>query len=83
MTRNVVSTWPAEWSLVAIIGNMMPRRDPTDGDDDNEDEDAKTSPTNRWSCANPTTSSRPGVRQLNKSVRAGEYTVRRWQQVGT
>jgi hypothetical protein len=43
----------------------------------------KTSPTNRWSCANPTTSSRPGVRQLNKSVRAGEYTVRRWQQVGT
>jgi len=39
MTRNVVSTWPAEWSLVAIIGNMMPPRDPTDGDDDNEDED--------------------------------------------
>jgi hypothetical protein len=22
-------------------------------------------------------------RQLNKSVRAGEYTVRKWQQVGT
>jgi hypothetical protein len=28
MTRNVVSTWPVEWSLVAIIGNMMPPRDP-------------------------------------------------------
>ena len=39
MTRNVVSTWPAEWSLVAIIGNMMPPRD-----DDNEDEDDENQP---------------------------------------
>ena len=28
MTRNGVSTWPVEGSLVAIIGNMMPPRDP-------------------------------------------------------
>jgi hypothetical protein len=28
MTRKVVSTWPVEWSLVVIIGNMMPPRDP-------------------------------------------------------
>ena len=44
MTRNVVSTWPAEWSHVAIIGNMMPPRDPTGGDDDNEDEDDENQP---------------------------------------
>jgi hypothetical protein len=75
MTQNVVSTGLVEWSLVAIVGNTMPPRTKT-----------RTSPTNRRSCANQTTSSRPGVRQLNKSAigfRAGKYTVRRWQQVGT
>jgi len=45
MTRNVVSTWLVEWSLVAIIGNTMPPRDPNhDGDDDNEDEDDENQP---------------------------------------
>jgi len=42
MTRNVVSTWLVEWSLVAIIGNTMPPRDPNH--DDNEDEDDENQP---------------------------------------
>ena len=44
MTRNVVSTWPVEWSLVVIIGNICRRETPTDGDDDNEDEDDENQP---------------------------------------
>jgi hypothetical protein len=35
-----VSTWLVGWSIVAIMGNTMPPRDPNnDDDDDAEDED--------------------------------------------
>ena len=33
-----VSIWLVEWSVVTIMGNTMPPRDPND-DDDAEDED--------------------------------------------
>ena len=33
-----VSTWLVEWSLVTIMANTMPPRDPND-DDDEEEED--------------------------------------------
>jgi hypothetical protein len=40
-----VSTWLVEWSIVTIMGNMMPPRDPNDDDDDDaEDEDADAEP---------------------------------------
>jgi hypothetical protein len=34
-----VSTWLFDRSIVTIIGNKMPPRDPNDDDDDSEDED--------------------------------------------
>ena len=38
-----VSTWLVDWSIVAIMGNTMPPRDPNDHDDDDaEDEDDAT-----------------------------------------
>jgi hypothetical protein len=33
-----VSTWLVDWSILTIMGNTMPPRDPKD-DDDTEDED--------------------------------------------
>ena len=32
-----ISTWLVEWSLVTIMGNMMPPRDPNDDDDEDEE----------------------------------------------
>jgi hypothetical protein len=38
--ENVASTLLVEWSLVTLVGNTMPPRDPNDDDeDDDEDED--------------------------------------------
>jgi hypothetical protein len=34
-----VSIWLVDWSVVTIMGNTMPPRDPNDDDDDAEDED--------------------------------------------
>jgi hypothetical protein len=34
-----VSIWLVDWSIVTIMGNTMPPRDPNDDDDDAEDED--------------------------------------------
>jgi superfamily I DNA/RNA helicase len=34
-----VSTWLFDWSIVTIIGNTIPPRDPNDDDDEAEDED--------------------------------------------
>ena len=39
-----VSTWLVDWSIVTIMGNTMPPRDPNDDDDDDEDEDNDTEP---------------------------------------
>jgi hypothetical protein len=39
-----VSTWLVDWSIVTIIGNTMPPRDPDDDDDDAEDEDGDAEP---------------------------------------
>jgi hypothetical protein len=37
-----VSTWLVDWSIVTIMGNTMPPRDPDDDDDDDaEDGDAE------------------------------------------
>ena len=36
-----VSTWLVDWSVVTIMGNTMPPRDPNDDDDDDEDEDTE------------------------------------------
>ncbi len=38
-TPKDVSTWLVDWSIVTIMGNTMPPRDPDDDDDDAEDED--------------------------------------------
>ncbi len=38
-----VSTWLLDWSVVTIMGNMMPPRDPDD-DVDAEDEDGDAEP---------------------------------------
>jgi hypothetical protein len=38
MTRLTENRWVVDWSLVTIMGNTMPPRDPND-DDDDEDED--------------------------------------------
>jgi hypothetical protein len=32
-----VSTWLVDWSIVTIMGNTTPPRDPDDDDDDAED----------------------------------------------
>ena len=43
-----ISTWLVAWSLVTIMGNTMPPRDPNDDDDedeeDEEDEDRHEEP---------------------------------------
>jgi hypothetical protein len=36
-----VSTWLVDWSIVTIMGNTMPPRDPDDDYDDAEDGDAE------------------------------------------
>jgi hypothetical protein len=36
-----VSTWLVDWSIVTIMGNAIPPRDPDDDDDDAEDGDAE------------------------------------------
>jgi len=36
-----VSTWLVDWSIVTIIGNAMPPRDPDDDDAEDEDDDAE------------------------------------------
>jgi hypothetical protein len=38
-----VSTWLVDWSIVTIMGNAVPPRDPND-DDDAEDEDRNAEP---------------------------------------
>jgi hypothetical protein len=39
MTARInVSTWLDDWTILTIMGNTMPPRDPKD-DDENEDED--------------------------------------------
>ena len=43
-----ISTWLVDWSLVTIMGNTMPPRDPNDDEDedeeDEEDEDRHEEP---------------------------------------
>jgi hypothetical protein len=39
-----VSTWLVDWSIVTIMGNTMPPRDPDDDDDGAEDEDGDAEP---------------------------------------
>ena len=43
-----ISTWLVDWSLVTIIGNTMPPRDPNDDEEedeaDEEDEDRHEEP---------------------------------------
>jgi hypothetical protein len=34
-----ISIWLIEWSLVTIMGNMMPPRDPNDDDDEDEEDE--------------------------------------------
>ena len=33
-----VSTWLFDWSILTIMGNTMPPRDPKDDDDEDEDD---------------------------------------------
>jgi hypothetical protein len=45
MTQRIPENFPAaEWSLVTIMGNTMPPRDPHDDNDDDEDHDNDTEP---------------------------------------
>ena len=34
-----ISTWLVDWSLVTIIDNTMPPRDPNDDDDEDEEDE--------------------------------------------
>jgi hypothetical protein len=34
-----ILTWSVDWSLVTIMGDMLPPRDPNDDDDEDEEED--------------------------------------------
>jgi hypothetical protein len=36
-----VSTWLVDWSVLTIIGNTMPPRDPKDDDDEEDEDDAE------------------------------------------
>jgi hypothetical protein len=57
-----VSTWLADWSVVTIMGNTMPPRDPDDDDDDAEDEDGDAEPGEDLepaSSENPTNNPHP------------------------
>jgi hypothetical protein len=62
-----VSTWLVDWSIVTIMGNTMPPRDPNDDDDDDEteDEDGDAEPDDDLEPAveNPTNS--PHAPQLS------------------
>ena len=40
-----VSTWLVEWSLVTIMANTMPPRDPNDDDDEEEEDEEGNAPT--------------------------------------
>ena len=45
MTQRIPGNFSTvDWSLVAIMGNTKPPRDPNDDDDDDEDEDSDTEP---------------------------------------
>jgi hypothetical protein len=42
MTLNIredIPGWLVDWSLIALMGNAMPPRDPNDDDDEDDDED--------------------------------------------
>ena len=42
MTPNIlenISTWFVDWSLVTIMGNTTPPRDPNDEDDEDDEDD--------------------------------------------
>jgi hypothetical protein len=36
-----VSTWLVDWSILTIMGNTMPPRDPKDDDDEEDEDDAE------------------------------------------
>ena len=36
MTQRLTGSWLVDWSLVTIMGNTMPPRDPNDDDDDDD-----------------------------------------------
>ncbi len=38
------SAWFADRTVLAVVGNTMPPRDPNDDDDDDEEEDGDTEP---------------------------------------
>jgi len=39
--RENISTWLVDWSLVTIMGNTPPPRDPNDDDDEDEGEEGE------------------------------------------
>lgn len=45
-TPDYASIWLVDWSVVTVMGNTMPPRDPNDDDDDDdaEDEDDEDEP---------------------------------------
>ena len=46
MTANIledISTWLVDWSLVTIMGNTTPPRDPNDENDEDDDTRGRTS----------------------------------------
>jgi hypothetical protein len=40
-TPENVSTWLVDWSILTIMGNTMPPRDPKDDDDEEDEDDAE------------------------------------------
>jgi hypothetical protein len=39
MTQRLNENWLVDWSLVTIMSNTMPPRDPKDDDDEDDDDD--------------------------------------------
>ena len=54
MTQQLTEDWLVDCSLVTIMSNTMPPRDPTDDDDDEATTTKRTGTTNRRSSENLT-----------------------------
>ena len=79
MTPDPEFTWMIDWTLVTVMGNAMPPRDPNDNDDEDEEdeEDDSIKTTSRRSSENPTKTNSAARAQVlpRKQVGAGRKRV--------
>jgi hypothetical protein len=60
------STWLVDWSLVTIMGDAMPPRDPNDDDDDEDEQDEEDEHRNDEPAV---------VRETNSAPRASVFAA--------